>query len=210
MYSPSYSREPDQAVVIDFMKQHPFAMLIGIDAETKPVATQVPLFIDEREGTIYLTGHVQRKTDHYHAYDQNSNVLAVFTGAHTYISASWYDDKQMASTWNYMSVHAKGVLRFLNDAELLEVLKRTTSHFENDPHSPSLVEKMTDEYVAKNMKAIAAFEVEVKKLDAVFKLSQNRKEKDYDQIARRLKEQGADAAEIAKLMEERKSKVFPS
>jgi len=98
----------------------------------------------------------------------------------------------------------------LNDAELLEVLKRTTSHFENDPHSPSLVEKMTDEYVAKNMKAIAAFEVEVTKLDAVFKLSQNRKEKDYDQIVGRLKEQGGEAAEVARLMEERKSNVFPS
>lgn len=210
MYSPSYSRESDQSVIIDFMKQHPFAMLIGVDASTKPVATQVPLFIDERAGKLFLTGHIQRKTDHHSAFEQNSNTLAVFTGAHTYISASWYQDKQMASTWNYMSVHAMGILRFLTDAELLEVLKRTTAHFENDPHSPSLVEKMTDEYVAKNMKAIAAFEVEVTKLDAVFKLSQNRNEKDYEHIAHKLKEQGGEAAEVAKMMEERKSKVFPS
>ncbi len=208
MYSPSYSKEPDQAVIIDFMKQHPFAIFIGVDAEIKPVATQVPLFIDECEGKLFLTGHIQRKTDHHNAFEQNSNVLAVFTGVHTYISASWYEDKQMASTWNYMSVHAKGVLRFLNDAELLEVLKRTTSHFENDPHSPSLVEKMTDDYVAKNMKAIVAFEVEVTKLDAVFKLSQNRNEKDYDHISHQLKEKGGEAAEVAKMMEERKSKVF--
>jgi transcriptional regulator len=107
-----------------------------------------------------------------------------------------------------MSVHAKGVLRFLNEAELLDVLKRTTAHFENDPHSPAQVEKMTDEYMAGNMKAIAAFEVEVTKLDAVFKLSQNRNEKDYDHIVHQLKGEGGEAAEVGKLMEERKAKVF--
>jgi transcriptional regulator len=183
-------------------------MLIGVDAELKPVATQVPVFIDDRNGQLFLTGHIQRKTDHHKAFEQNPNVLAVFTGAHTYVSASWYEDKQVASTWNYMSVHAKGVLRFLSTEELYEVLKRTTHHFENDPHSPSLVEKLSDEYVQNNMKAIIAFEVEVKEISHVFKLSQNRDEKSYDAIIDKLKEQGGDAKEISGIMEARKHKVF--
>lgn len=210
MYNPAYSREPDQAIVVDFIKQHPFAMLIGVDAAARPVATQVPLLIDERNGKLFLTGHIQRNTDHFRAFEYNSNVLAVFTGAQAYVSASWYEDKQVASTWNYMSVHAKAVLRFLNEAALLEVLKQTTSYFENDPGSPSLLEKMTEEYIAQNMKAIAAFEMEVTKLDAVFKLSQNRNEKDYGHISHKLKEQGGEAAEVAKMMDERKHKVFGS
>lgn len=208
MYNLPHFKEPDPQVVLDFVKQHPFAMLIGVDAELKPVATQVPVFIDNRNGQLFLTGHIQRKTDHHKAFEQNPNVLAVFTGAHTYVSASWYEDKQVASTWNYMSVHAKGVLRFLSTEELYEVLKRTTHHFENNPHSPSLVEKLSDEYVQNNMKAIIAFEVEVKEINHVFKLSQNRDEKSYDAIVDQLKEQGGDAKEISDIMEARKHKVF--
>jgi transcriptional regulator len=208
MYNLPHFKEPDEKVVIEFVKQHPFAMLIGVDTASKPVATQVPVFIDERNGRLFLTGHIQRKTDHHNAFEQNPNVLVVFTGAHTYVSASWYENKQVASTWNYMSVHAKGILRFLTDEELFEVLKRTTHHFENNPHSPSLLEKMSDEYVQGNMKAIVAFEVEVQDLNHVFKLSQNRDEKSYDNIVNELKKQDREAKEIAALMEQRKHKVF--
>lgn len=208
MYNLPQFKEPDAQVILDFVKQHPFAMLIGVDASNKPVATQVPVFIDERDGQLFLTGHIQRKTDHHKAFEKNPNVLAIFAGAHTYVSASWYEDKQQASTWNYMSVHAKGELRFLTDEELYEVLKRTTHHFENNPHSPALVEKMSDEYVESNMKAIVAFEVEVKELNHVFKLSQNRDEKSYNNVVDELKKQDGDAKEIAELMEQRKHKVF--
>lgn len=208
MYTLPHFKEPDEQVVLDFVKKHPFAMLFGVDAVHQPVATQVPVFIDERDGQLFLTGHIQRKTDHHKAFEQNPRVLAVFTGAHAYISASWYENKEVASTWNYLSVHAKGVLRFLSDAELYEVLKRTTHHFENNPHSPSLVEKMSDEYVQSNMKAIVAFEVEVKELNHVFKLSQNHIEKNYDQIIHQLQQQGGEAKEVADIMEARKNKVF--
>ncbi|MBX9782979.1 MAG: FMN-binding negative transcriptional regulator [Chitinophagaceae bacterium] len=208
MYNLPHFKEPDEQLVIEFVKQHPFAMLIGVDAANKPVATQVPVFIDERNGHFFLTGHIQRKTDHHNAFEQNPNALVVFTGAHAYVSASWYENKAQASTWNYMSVHAKGLLRFLSDEELYEALKRTIHHFENNPHSPSLVEKMSDEYVQSNMKAIIAFEVEVKELNHVFKLSQNRDEKSYDNIVDKFKKQGAGSEEIADLMEQRKHKVF--
>jgi transcriptional regulator len=208
MYNLSEFKTNDNSEIMDFVKQHPFAMLIGVDAENKPVATQVPVFIDEKDGKLFLSGHIMKKTDHHLALEQNKNVLAVFTGAHTYVSASWYENKQEASTWNYRAVHAKGNLRFLNDAELLDVLKRTTAHFENNPNSPSLVEHMQEECVQKLMKAIVAFEVEVTELNHVFKLSQNKKEKDYDAITHQLNEQGGEAAEISKLMEQRKHKVF--
>jgi transcriptional regulator len=208
MYNLPHFKEPDAEVILDFVKQHPFAMLIGVDASNKPVATQVPVFIDEKDGQMFLTGHIQRKTDHHKAFEQNPSVLAVFTGAHTYVSASWYENKHEASTWNYLSVHAKGQLRFLSNEELYEVLKRTTHHFENNPHSPSLVEKLGDEYMQSNMKAIIAFEVKVTELNHVFKLSQNRDEKSYDNIVGELKKQDNDAKEIAELMEQRKHKVF--
>ena len=210
MYNLPYFKEEDAAVVLQFVKEHPFALLTGCDESNKPVATQVPVFIDEREGKFFLSGHMMKNTDHHKAFLQNNNVLAVFTGAHTYVSASWYSDKQQGSTWNYQSVHAKGSLIFLDEQALINVLKRTTNHFENNPQSGANFEDIPAEYVQQMAKAIVAFEIEVQKMDHVFKLSQNRDEKSYSTIIDKLKQQGGNAKEIAVIMENRKSKVFPS
>lgn len=206
MYHLPHFKTKDQQEVVEFMKAHPFAMLIGVADDGVPVATQVPLLLDEKEGKLVLTGHIQRKSDHHKALEQNNRVLIVFTGAHSYVSASWYTNPQVASTWNYMSVHARGVLRFLNDEELRLLLDRTTSHFENNPHSPALMKHIPEDYIQSNMKAIVAFEVEVQQLDHVFKLSQNRDAESYDRIVQELKQQGGEAATVAQVMQERKHK----
>lgn len=208
MYNLPYFKEKDAEVVKQFIREHPFAFLAGSDAQHKPVATQIPVFIDEKDGSLFLTGHMMRNTDHQKAFADNPHVLAVFTGPHTYVSASWYENKQQGSTWNYISVHAKGSIRFLDEKELVEVLKRTTNHFENDPHSGANFENLPDEYVQRMAKAIVAFEIEVSEIDNVFKLSQNRDEKSYDNIAGKLKKQGGDGKKIAELMEKRKGQVF--
>ena len=208
MYNFSYFKEKDITVVKQFMRQNPFAVLTGCDANNHPVATQVPLLLEEKNEKLFLYGHVQRKTDHHLAFEQNPNALALFTGPHTYVSASWYTNQQTASTWNYITVHAKGALKFLDDNALLAILSKTTAHFENNKDSPSLVEKMPEEYVSKMMKAIVAFEMEVTHLDNVFKLSQNREKQSYDNIIPHLEAQGGEAAAIAKEMEARSSQLF--
>jgi transcriptional regulator len=205
MYSLPYFKEQDQETVLRFIKENPFAFLCGCDAANKPVATQVPLFIDERDGKLFLSGHIMKNTDHHKAFLHNPNVLAVFSGAHTYVSASWYSEKKQASTWNYLSVHARGVLKFLDQQALLDVLKRTTNHFENNPYSGSNFEDLPAEYVETLSKAIVAFEVEVQQVDNVFKLSQNRDEKSYHNIIGKLESQDADGEKIADEMKKRTS-----
>jgi transcriptional regulator len=208
MYNLPYFKESDRTIVLEFMRKNPFIFLAGCDEYNKPVATQVPVFIDERDGKLFLTGHIMKQTDHHKAFLLNPNILAVFTGPHTYVSASLYTDPLQASTWNYMSVHAKGSLTFLGDQELLSILQRTTSHFENDPHSPALFENLPHDYVQKLVKAIVAFEVEVLSMDNVFKLSQNRDEKSYEAIIKKLQSSDADSQKIAGEMEKRTSQLF--
>jgi transcriptional regulator len=209
VYNLPYYKEKDPEVVKQFIREHPFAFLAGSDADNQPVTTQVPVFIDEKDGKIFLTGHIMRNTDHHKAFLQNSSVLVVFTGPHTYVSATWYDDPAQASTWNYMSVHAKGMIRFGDEDELINVLKRLTLHYENNDHNSSTVfDNLPEEYRNGLMKAIVSFEVEVTGMDHVFKLSQNRDEKSYDKIIEKLKQLDNDANEIARLMEERKEKLF--
>jgi transcriptional regulator len=208
MYNLPHFKEKDNAVITDFMKQHPFAMLIGVGADNGPVATQIPILIKEREGQLYLQGHMMRQTDHCKAFEMHQQALVVFTGPHSYVSASWYKHKQQASTWNYMAVHAKGSIQFLDHGQLLVILDETTSHFENNPSSPALYKELSVEYVERLAKAIVAFEIRVDSLEHVFKLSQNKDQHSYEHIIDRLKQQDADAAAIAAEMEKRKKHLF--
>lgn len=207
MYSLPYFKEHDRQEVLGFLRRHPFAMLIGSAAD-RPVATQVPLLLKEKDHTLVLRGHIMRLTDHHKAFEKNPQALCVFTGAHTYVSASWYQDPQTASTWNYISVHARGRLRFLDNDQLMQVLEETTAVFENNPDSPSLFHKLPDNYVQKLATAIVAFEMEVESLENVFKLSQNRDRKSYENIISRLEQQDDGAQQVAAEMRKRKGKLF--
>jgi transcriptional regulator len=209
MYNLPYHKEQNDYVVKAFADQHPFAFLTGCDAENKPVATQIPVFIEEINGVKILMGHIMRNTDHHKAFLQNENVLVVFTGKHTYVSATWYSNPNMASTWNYMSVHAKGVIRFLDESGLEDVLMKTSLHFENyNQESTAIYDNLPLAFKQKVMKAIVAFEIEITEIDTVFKLSQDRDAKSYQNIIDKLKEQGEDGKTIAAEMEKRATEVF--
>ena len=209
MYDLPYFKEENQEVVLQFMREHPFVFLTGVDEESKPVATQVPVFIDEKAGKLFLTGHIMRNTDHHKAFEQNANVLAVFTSPHVYVSGTWYNDPHQASTWNYMSVHVKGNIRFGNGDDLVAILKRLTLHYENNnTASTTIFDNLPSEYTGRLMKAIVAFEVEITSIENVFKLSQNRDEKSFRNIMDKLNEQGSDARFIAEEMKKRQQQLF--
>jgi len=185
------------------MHQYPFAMLMGVGTNGMPVATQIPFLIKETENKLFLRGHIMRQTDHHKAFMQNPQALVVFTGPQTYVSASWYSNPLQGSTWNYMSVHARGVIRFLEEAELFQVLRETTALFENNPQSPALFDKLESDYVNKLAKAIIAIEIEVQQVENVFKLSQNRDKESYLNIIDQLKKGNEDAQQIASEMQAR-------
>lgn len=203
MYNIPYFKANDPREVIEFMRTNPFAMLCGIDEKGFPVASHLPLLLEERDDRLFLEGHSMKKQDHTDAWYRNSNVLAIFSGPHTYVSASWYTNQRVASTWNYQAVHASGQLRMLDEEALHAVLTRVTRTFES-PDSPSLVERMDPAYVKQMMKAIVAFEIEVCSIEHVFKLSQNRDAHSYDNIINHLRERDPEAQQVARIMEEKR------
>jgi len=210
MYDLPYHKENDPQVIKEFIDHHPFAFLTGCDSENKPVATQIPVFIEEENGRKVLRGHIMKNTDHHKTFLHNKNVLAVFTGPHTYVSGTWYSDPHMPSTWNYMSVHVQGIIRFLDDAALENVLRKTSLHFENnDPQSTTIFDNVSEEFKQRVMHMIVAFEIEVVEMETVFKLSQDRDVQSYRNIIGKLKEQGEAGQFIAAEMEKRTKQVFP-
>ena len=191
------------------MREHPFIFLSGVDGKNNPVATQLPVFIDEKDGRYFLTGHIMRNSDHHRAFIENSSVLAVFTGPHVYVSATWYDNPRQASTWNYMSVHAKGKIRFSDEEELVKILKRLSLHYENNnTGSTTVFDNLSSEYTNPLVKAIVAFEIEISTIENVFKLSQNRNKKSYENIIHELNKQEGDGKKIAEEMSKRLNELF--
>ena len=207
MYSLPQFKETDPDKIKAFLQQHSFAMLIGCK-EGVPVATQVPLLIEERGERLIFQGHIMRNTDHHKALESNPNALCVFTGPHAYVSASWYTKPQNASTWNYMSVHASGKVQFVDHEGLLSILEKTTRYYENNDHSPASFHNLSSDYIERLSKAIVGFEIEVTSLEHIFKLSQNRDETSYGNIISQLEEGDAEAKGVAIEMKQRQQSLF--
>lgn len=202
MYKFSYYTEQDREKVIAFMKANPFAIITSA-GEKYPVATQIPLEIKTEGDKIFLQGHIMRKTDHHLAFEKNNNVLALFTGPHCFVSASWYTNPSVGSTWNYMTVHAKGKMSFMNEEETRQAVKTVSDKFEGT-HSEGAFDKLPQEYIDHMMKAIVGFTIEVESIDNVFKLSQNRDAASQQNIIEQLKKRSDDnSVTIAKEMESR-------
>jgi len=210
MYNYPHYKEHDREKVIAFMRNHPFVTLIGSDKNGRIEATQIPVLVEEKDGKLFIYRHMARKSDHHQAFEENPNVLALFTGPHTYVSGTWYTgNPQQASTWNYIAIHARGQIKFLDETALIELLKKLSLHFENNnTESSTVYDNLPLDYKEKLIKAILAFEIEVTEMDNVHKLSQNRDEKSYDNIVQQLKKQEGDGNEIGNLMEKRKDQVF--
>ena len=207
MYRHSYYTEQDKGIVFEFMQKNPFAIVTGI-LNGFPVATHIPLEIKRENDKLVLTGHIMKETDHYKAFLQNENVLVIFTGPHCYVSASWYVTKNVASTWNYMDVHAKGKIKFTDDEGTKKIIESLTNQYE--PHeSEAAFHNLPAEYVNHVSKAIIGFHIKVESLENVFKLSQNRDEVSRKQIIEKLKKTGRYFdGEIAKEMALRTSAHF--
>jgi transcriptional regulator len=210
MYHFSYFKEQDKQVIQEFIEEYPFAFMTGSFLSGAQVATQIPVLREERNGELYLQGHIMRKTDHHKALMENPNALLVFTGPSCYVSASWYSNPQIGSTWNYMSVHAAGQVQFMTDDELIAFMRKMTLKFEKgDSQSPTFYDNLPDSFLNKMMPAIVGFEIKVERLENVFKLSQNRDEQSYLNIISKLEEQGGSGARVASEMKKRKADLFP-
>jgi len=210
MYKFSYFTEKDKQTILDFIEQNPFAFITGSYLSGGQVATQIPVLLEERNGELFLQGHIMRNTDHHKAFVENPNALIVFTGPGCYVSASWYSNPQIGSTWNYMSVHVAGKVNFMTNDELVAFMRKLTLKFEKgNTQSLTFYDNLPEQFLSKMMPAIVGFEIKAEKIENVFKLSQNRDEKSYLNIISKLEEQGGNSALIASEMKKRKAELFP-
>ena len=202
MYKFEHYTEKDKQKVIDFMQENSFAFITGI-GNHYPVATQIPLAVKLIDGKIFLEGHMMKKTDHHLAFEKNNNVMVLFTGPHCFVNANWYTDPQMGSTWNYMTVQAKGKISFMDEEGTRNAVKAVSDKYAGADTS-SAFDNLPKEYIDHMVKAIVGFNIEVESLENTFKLSQNRDKDSQINIIEQLRKRAdGNSLAIADEMEKR-------
>jgi transcriptional regulator len=201
MYTPPYSKNQNKQEIADFIRQNGFGVLIN-QLEGKPYATHIPMMLSEDGSKI--SGHLARGNKQWKNFDANPDVLAIFSGPHTYISSSWYDHENVP-TWNYIAAHVTGQIKIIEGEELLESLKQLTDKYEKPSAKPFTVEGMSPGYLKKEMLGIVGFEISITNIEATYKLSQNRDKENYQRVITALEERkDNDSHEIAEEMKKRR------
>lgn len=203
MYIPKLYREVDRTKILEFIQQNDFATLVTYDGK-KPIASHLLMGIVEEGETLFINGHMSRANPHWKTFENNPEALVIFQGPHTYISPTWYNHVNVP-TWNYQSVHVYGKPRVITDYdEAYELLNRLVNQYESN--SPYQLESLPKDFVEKEIKGIVAFQIEVTRIEANYKLSQNRKDEDYANIVTQLEKRTDDLSHgVAEAMKENRS-----
>ena len=183
MYIPEFNRIEDQAVAISFMRANPFAILVSNNDGT-PFATHLPVTVVDKSGQLWVRAHVAKSNPHWKMLEKQESLL-IFHGPHAYISPALYEIHESVPTWNYATVHAYGIGRLLPaDTDKQQVLAELISQFDSSylQHWNSFDEQ----YRSRMLNHIVAFEILVSRIEAKFKLSQNRTKREQENVIKAL------------------------
>lgn len=153
-----------------------------------PVATSLPLFLDESEGELgVLYGHLAKANPQWRV-PPVGDALVIFMGPEAYVTPSWYATKQetgkVVPTWNYVAVHAYGPVEFFQEPErLLDVVTRLTNKHEGSRAKPWAVSDAPADFITAQLRGIIGVRIPVSRFEGKRKLSQNRPEADRVGVA---------------------------
>jgi transcriptional regulator len=178
MYIPKHFEVTDDKVLHELIHDYPLATLVttsehGLNANHIPMHFTV---MPKPYGT--LQGHVARSNPLLGDIDRDNQSLAIFHGPNAYITPSWYETKKehgkVVPTWNYVVVHAYGILQIVDNPEWLRTqLETLTDQNESQFSEPWAVTDAPSEFTEKLFESIVGIEMKITKLVGKWKVSQN-------------------------------------
>jgi transcriptional regulator len=173
MYVPPHDRFDDAAALWEFLREHPFALLISA-VDGVPLATSIPVTVSQEGSSLALRGHLARANPQADSLD-GALVLVVFSGPHAYVSPRHYGAERSVPTWNYVAVQASGTARTLpaedvpgHEALLAELIA------EHEPSYQTRWDGFPDGFRHAMLRGIVGFEMPVDRLEGRAKLSGNK------------------------------------
>jgi transcriptional regulator len=203
MYTPRFNQVTDRGLLIEAMRRYSFAILLGGKAEghaEEPLtATHLPLVVKDDGKHGLLEGHFARANPHWKAL-AGREVLVVFPGPHSYVSPGLYIETLSVPTWNYIAVHAHGIMSLVEDNAGKEALLGGLM----EAHEPGYAHRwldMPEGYRRTMLAGIVGFRIPITRIEGKFKLSQNRPEADRRNVRAAHAAGTADEQELAAWME---------
>lgn len=197
MYTPAAFAEHNLDTLHALIDAHPLSTLVSMK-DALPEVNHIPLLLS-RDASPYgtLCGHIARANPIWQEHPSDIEIIAVFHGPEAYISPSWYASKaetgKVVPTWNYTTVHAKGRVRFIQDATwLLKHLDALTAHNEQAFSAPWKLADAPTEFINQLLPAIVGIEIQITSLHGKWKASQNRSASDRQSVAAGLTMLGLD------------------
>ncbi|MCO7202493.1 FMN-binding negative transcriptional regulator [Microbacterium sp. CnD16-F] len=183
--NPSFTMT-DAAELRRVIDENPWVTIVS-DTEAGLVASHYAVLLDPTREDLTIVGHVGRPDDLIHGLGE-AEILVVVQGPHGYISPGWYGDGPAVPTWNFVSVHLRGVPEILSAEENLAVLDRLVDRFEGSMPQPRRMWEAPndDEFVRRLEKGTVGFRLTPTHVTAKRKLSQNRPDEVVDTIIDRL------------------------
>lgn len=185
MYTPAhFAVDPESAAA--FLANVRAADLVTV-TEGGLVATFLPLLFDPGVGEHgALLGHVARKNDQWKR-PPVGEALVIVHGDDTYITPSWYPSKaehgRVVPTWNYTTAHVYGRLVIHDDPAWVDRnVRGLTERHEAGRAASWSVDDAPPEFHAGQLRAIVGIEVVISRVEAKFKMSQNRRDEDIDGV----------------------------
>ena len=197
MYLPPHFREDRLDVQHALIRKRPLGTLVTA-GPAGLVANHVPFLLYADEGPLgTLRAHLARANPQLGELGQVAGCLAIFHGDEDYISPGWYATKRetgkVVPTWNFVTVHAWGAPRVIDDAAWLrrQVEDLTDAHEARQP-APWQVDDAPADYLAMMLKGIVGIEIPIARIEGKWKMSQNRSDADRAGIRAGLRAQGRD------------------
>jgi transcriptional regulator len=190
MYTPPYNAM-NEAELRPLVEEIGSAELVTVDAAGYPVATRLPvLWQGDR-----LVFHMAVANPHWRTIDDGSPALAVVTGPEAYITPTWYAAKathgRVVPTWNYSAVHVTGLATVHRDPDwLLTAVTDLTRLHEDRREAPWTVGDAPPTYLRRQLNGIVGIELDIRRVEAKAKRSQNRSLEDRTGVIAGLREEG--------------------
>lgn len=208
MYLPPHFREDDIEAQHGLIRAHPLGLLVSAGASGL-VANPIPFVLDataSEKGTLRC--HVARANPQWRELQDVAECLVVFQGPDAYVTPSWYATKRetgkVVPTWNYVTVHAWGRPRVIEDADWLHhQIAALTDLLEGRRSTPWSVDDAPEPFVAAQLNGIIGIEIPIARIEGKWKVSQNRTTQDREGVVAGLREQGEPSAPMAELVDER-------
>ena len=183
MYLRPAFTETDLDRIAGLIASHPFGVVVTHDAHGVMSASHLPFNVARVGDGLVLEAHFGAANPQCAAID-GGPALAIFSGPHAYISPSWYRTQPAVPTWDYAAVHVHGRLEPLADPVDMLDLMAAGDPAEFDIHAMPLA------FREAMLRGIKGFRLRSERIEAQWKMSQNRSPADREGVVAGLRAQG--------------------